>query len=297
MDKITRREAIEKTGRLVLGATGSLYLGSTLAGCSDQSIDPESVARVMEGGQKAELSEIKLTVVYDNMHYKKGLKAGWGFSCLVQGLDKTILFDAGEFGDTLMSNMKILGLDPGEVEELVISHDHDDHVGGAQACLKHCKNPGVSVVRSFSSIHTRAFEQAGAHVREVTGPCRITRNCISTGEMKSLLKNEHGLIILTDQGSILITGCAHPGVADMAERAIQITGDELLLVMGGFHLFRHMNSKIRKTAQKLKDLGVRYVAPSHCTGTEAGLILLEAFGDNCLDSGVGRVITASELKG
>ncbi len=159
------------------------------------------------------------------------------------------------------------------------------------------KNPGVSVVSSFSSIHTRAFEQTGARVREVTGPCRITRNCISTGEMKSLLKNEHGLIILTDQGSILITGCAHPGVADMAERAIQITGEELLLVMGGFHLFRQMNSKIRKTAQRLKDLGVRYVAPSHCTGTEAGLIFSEIFGDNNLGSGVGRVITASELTG
>ena len=42
---------------------------------------------------------LKLTIVYDNNAYKKGLKSAWGFSCLVQKEGKTVLFDVG--GDAL----------------------------------------------------------------------------------------------------------------------------------------------------------------------------------------------------
>lgn len=53
--------------------------------------------------------------------------------------------------------------------------------------------------------------------------------------MKNFVRNEHSLVIFTDNGLIILTGCAHPGVVEIVERAKKITKQEVLLVAGGFH--------------------------------------------------------------
>ena len=55
---------------------------------------------------------MKLTIVYDNVVYKKdiGLKSDWGFSCLIETEDETVLFDTGTEGDILLNNMERLGI-------------------------------------------------------------------------------------------------------------------------------------------------------------------------------------------
>jgi 7,8-dihydropterin-6-yl-methyl-4-(beta-D-ribofuranosyl)aminobenzene 5'-phosphate synthase len=44
------------------------------------------------------MQDVNITVVCDNNPYKEGLETGWGFSCLVGGPEKTILFDTGPGG-------------------------------------------------------------------------------------------------------------------------------------------------------------------------------------------------------
>jgi 7,8-dihydropterin-6-yl-methyl-4-(beta-D-ribofuranosyl)aminobenzene 5'-phosphate synthase len=81
--------------------------------------------------------EMKITIVYDNESYGKGLQADWGFSCLVE-VENTpkILFDTGANGEILLSNMERLHIDPQAIEEVFISHGHFDHIGGLSAFLK-----------------------------------------------------------------------------------------------------------------------------------------------------------------
>ena len=80
---------------------------------------------------------MKVTIVYDNTVYQKGLKSDWGFSCLVEG-EKTprILFDTRTSGSILLSNMKKLNIDPASINEVFIPHAHFDHVGGLPDFLK-----------------------------------------------------------------------------------------------------------------------------------------------------------------
>ena len=71
---------------------------------------------------------MKLTIVYDN-NAKPGLKAGGGFSCLVEN-KKNILFDTGDNGAKLIYNLKKLNKNINDIDYVVLSHEHWDHIDG-----------------------------------------------------------------------------------------------------------------------------------------------------------------------
>jgi len=54
----------------------------------------------------------------------------WGFSALVEVDGRRILFDTGMYPDTVLKNAHELHIDLSDVEDVVLSHFHDDHTGG-----------------------------------------------------------------------------------------------------------------------------------------------------------------------
>jgi len=295
MSVLTRRESIKRVGRYLLSMATCTIYPSFLSGCSDQELDQSIAAHISKNTSYADIGNLKLTVLYDNIPYKKRLRTDWGFSCLVEGLDKTILFDAGRFDNIFMSNISKFQIDPHQIDNLFISHDHPDHIGGVMKFLEVRPKINVALVKSFRSGFKKAVRKRGADITEIDRPSIVTNNCFSVGEMKSFVKNEHALVIRTDKGSIILTGCAHPGIVEIVKRTKKITNDEVLLVMGGFHLLMDDGSSIRKKATRLKEIGVQYVAPTHCSGEEAQQIFAKLFGDRYLDSGLGRIITANDF--
>ena len=292
MPKITRREMLQKGGRLAAGAAiGSAYL--PLIGCSVSSEDIDRLPP--EALRPADLEDLKLSVLYDNCHYKKGMKVDWGFACLVEGLDHTILFDTGRHDTFLLSNMKALGVDPARIDDIVISHKHMDHTGGLDTLMEMRVGKNVCLVKSITLGLRGKLAGYGATLTEIDDPVVIAKSALSTGAMKRVLISEQGLIILTSRGVILIVGCSHPGIVEMVVRARRLTGMEILLVMGGFHLLNHYAPDVEEIVAQLKDLGVKYVAATHCTGTEARRIISSGYGKNYLDCGAGRVITAGDF--
>ena len=111
-----------------------------------------------------------MTIVYDNNRFDPRLKTAWGFSCVVRGLEKTILFDTGGDGHTLLGNMRQLGVEPAEVDIVVLSHIHGDHTGGLERFLE--KNPRVVVYLpdSFPGSFKKAVISLGARVEGVLKP-------------------------------------------------------------------------------------------------------------------------------
>jgi 7,8-dihydropterin-6-yl-methyl-4-(beta-D-ribofuranosyl)aminobenzene 5'-phosphate synthase len=295
MEEFTRREAIVQGGRLLSGSMVLALPQGVLSACSPSRPDTSTVEHIRKNIQKASLDRVRLTIVYDNYRFDERLEADWGFSCLVEGLDRTLLFDTGRYHDAFASNLFKLGIDPKTVNELVLSHDHPDHVGGALKFLGWNSRVTVSLVQSFPYGFKKSLRKSGADVTEITNAATISRNIVSTGEMKDIVRNEHSLVVITDQGAIVLTGCAHPGIVEIVERSLMLTGQEILLVAGGFHLISDYASSIRKIALKLKDLGVRHVAPTHCSGSEARQIFSSVFGKRFLHGGVGRIITANDF--
>jgi len=232
---------------------------------------------------------ITITILYDNYVHMEGTKVDWGFSCMIKGTEKTILFDTGTKPDILFHNIKRLDVNPRDAELVVISHNHGDHTGGLWALLE--KNPLVNVYipYSFPDAFARKVEKNKAKVITVNQPVQVCKNVFLTGEMGDGIK-EQSLILDTDKGLILVTGCSHPGIVDIVKKAMEIGKKKVLLVFGGFHLMRKSEDELKEIIAELKKLGVLKVGATHCTGEKAIKLIKEAYGKNFVDIGTGKVL-------
>jgi len=232
---------------------------------------------------------LRITVVYNNVMHTPGLKTAWGFAAVIEAGADVVLFDTGGHGPTLLANMKRLGIDPQSIDAIVLSHIHNDHTGGLDAFLARQPNVTVYLPRSFPAAFRQGVEQRGARVVIVSGPQRLFGNLYSTGEMGDGSK-EQALIADTTAGLVVITGCAHPGIVDIARAARTYLGKDIYLLMGGFHLLGRDLEQNRATVAELRQLAVRKVAPSHCTGDAAIALFRENWKSDFIEGGCGAVI-------
>ena len=161
---------------------------------------------------------ITIQVLYDNYTSGEGLTADWGFSCLITGTEKAVLFDTGAKGDILLQNMAKMNVAPDAAEVAVISHNHSDHTGGLLSVLGKNGNRTVYLPPSCPKTMVQQVESLGAKVVTVTKPVEICRGVFLIGPLGDKIV-EQALAVDTAKGLVLITGCSHPGVIDMAKRA------------------------------------------------------------------------------
>jgi 7,8-dihydropterin-6-yl-methyl-4-(beta-D-ribofuranosyl)aminobenzene 5'-phosphate synthase len=211
---------------------------------------------------------MKITIVYDNEAIRAGLRTGWGFSALVENAGAPpLLFDTGADGSALSHNMNQLGIDPRDIGAIVISHAHGDHAGGLPEVLRVNQTAELYVPASFR----RAFPERSVTV--VTESIRIRGNIFSTGELEGI---EQSLVLRTDKGIFVLTGCAHPGIKTILAAAAKL--GEIYGIAGGFHGFRDFDA-LR---------GLSSICPCHCTTHKQAIRNL--FEDRALECGAGLVI-------
>jgi 7,8-dihydropterin-6-yl-methyl-4-(beta-D-ribofuranosyl)aminobenzene 5'-phosphate synthase len=247
------------------------------------AMDKQGDARMTE-------ASITLTVLYNNVPHDERVTTAWGMACLVEGTGKTVLFDTGGDGRILLQNMKTLGKDPEAVDVVVLSHIHADHTGGLEKFLKQNSHVRVFLPDSFPASFKSAVKDTGAEIMAVRDPERITEGVHTTGQMGALLK-EQALVVDTPKGLVVVTGCSHPGVANIATRAVEVCPDrDFYLVTGGFHLGGQGRADIEGIIKTFRKLRVHKVGPSHCTGDPAIEMFREAWGENFLDLGCGAQV-------
>ncbi len=230
-----------------------------------------------------------ITVIYDNNKQDDRLKTAWGFSALIRSQGKSILFDTGGDSPTLLSNMEILEIDPGEVDIVVLSHIDGDHTDGLAGFLEQNSDVTVYALASFPEDFKSQARASGAVVESILEPKKLLENVYTTGELTNR-SNEQGLILDVGVGIVVITGCAHPGIVKMVERAKEVVKKDVLYVMGGFHLGQKTDEEIEQIIADFKRLGVRCADPTHCSGDRARELAQKAYGDKFLKLGTGSII-------
>jgi 7,8-dihydropterin-6-yl-methyl-4-(beta-D-ribofuranosyl)aminobenzene 5'-phosphate synthase len=224
-----------------------------------------------------------LTVVYDNRALGPGLEPDWGFSCLIETPDTTILFDTGQDGTILLRNMATLGHPADKIQTVVLSHNHADHTGGAAALLRQNNRLQVYALPSTAP-EVRAGALSGARWCDVGEPQQIADGIWTTGPLGTALP-EQSLILQGEAGQVLITGCAHPGIVEIVSRVRE--HGSVSTVIGGLHLKDMTAAECRAVVSGLQALGVLRVAPCHCTGDRAIEQFREAYGKGFTAAGVG----------
>jgi len=211
---------------------------------------------------------MKITVVYDNEVKKDGLRAGWGFSAIIEGEKASpILFDTGADSPTLLHNMKELNIDPKSIDTIVISHAHGDHTGGLSELLKINETARLFLP---SSLRT---EFLGRAVTIVKNAIQICEGVFSTGELEGV---EQSLALKTEKGIFVVTGCAHPAMRNILGAASKF--GKLYGIAGGFHGFRDF--------KLFERLSIIYLC--HCSQYKGEI--LDLFPGKASQCGAGLVI-------
>lgn len=233
------------------------------------------------------------TILYDNTTEDPRLAVEWGFSALVEYKGHTVLFDTGLDGLSLLGNMEVLGVNPQVIEADVLSHEHGDHTGGLQHLLATGIQPEIYIPASTASMVTQE-QREQYKIVEVSYPVEILPGMFSTGELSGSMP-EQGLVVETPEGIVVITGCAHPGIVRMVLRASEIVDGEIALVVGGFHLGNYNSGQIDAIIADFRNMGVKQVTPTHCTGEQQIAQIAEAYGEDYIPGGAGRVIVIGDL--
>lgn len=231
---------------------------------------------------------LKLTILYDNNSFKESLQTDWGFACFIDTGKNKILFDTGDDGEILLSNMSKLGIDPKIIDTVFLSHFHHDHTGGLKDFLKINSNVTVYFPQSFPLELITLIKESGANPISVSDFTEILPDVFSSGEIKAAIP-EQSLVIRRPNELIIITGCAHPGIVRIVQKIKDTFPDELIyLVLGGFHLLRSSEEEINDVIQKMYGMVVLSVAPTHCTGEAARKMFKDAFDADYVEIGVGK---------
>ncbi|OLN33081.1 MBL fold metallo-hydrolase [Desulfosporosinus metallidurans] len=253
------------------------------------------------------MRKLKVTILVENtVGVPLGLLSEWGLSMLLDFGDERILFDTGEQGN-LMSNAQILGHDLRQVDRLILSHGHYDHTGGLLKFLQYRgRIPVYAHPDLFIGHYGRGFngqgdkyngvpfcseqlESAGAEFHWHRDPVELSPGLWLSGEIPresafeqvddrlveikegkvvpDTIPDDFSLFYVTDQGLVILLGCAHSGLVNIVEHAKRVTGeDRVRAIIGGTHLGPAAPDQQKQTIEYLRGLDLSCLAPNHCTG-------------------------------
>jgi 7,8-dihydropterin-6-yl-methyl-4-(beta-D-ribofuranosyl)aminobenzene 5'-phosphate synthase len=259
-----------------------------------------------------------------------GLLAEWGLSILVEVDGLKVLLDTGQTF-AVVHNARTLGIDLSTVNWIVLSHGHRDHTGGLRDVLGSVRKPidiiahpdmwaAKYVLRQESAEYIgipflkEELERFGASFVLTREPVWFTDNIVTTGEIPMVtdyeeidpdlcvkegeelhpdpLWDDQALVITTEQGLVVVSGCAHRGIINTLHHAQKLTGvEQINTVIGGTHLIRASAERIELTIAALREFGIQRLGVSHCTGFAASVRLAEEFGEIFFLNNAGTRLT------
>ncbi len=226
-----------------------------------------------------------IKIVYNNMQgSNKELMAGIGFSAYIQFQGHEIIFDTGGDSTILMSNLKKMNIKVNNLDAVFISHNHWDHVFGLPGVLRKTKFK-TKVYVPDKSVESIANQIPRADIIVNPEPTEILKNVWSSGAMKTDYRQkelyEHSLLLMNKEKATVITGCSHPDIISISEKILSLPFVNYIdIIIGGFHWKDLSKKEVIKKSDKLKNMKINKIAPSHCTGDISNRILKNEWNEN-----------------
>jgi 7,8-dihydropterin-6-yl-methyl-4-(beta-D-ribofuranosyl)aminobenzene 5'-phosphate synthase len=275
------------------------------------------------------LPYVRITLLAENTAVGRGILGEHGLSWLIEAGGRRVLFDLGQ-GMVLARNAAAIGVDLADVEAIVLSHGHYDHVDGWTVLPEAVKKVpvylhpaaleekfqgkgGGRMERVNDPAVLRAIGSEALARRSSEGPVEVVEGLWATGEVPretgyedtggaffldqdgtrvDPLADDQSLFFRTEAGLVVVLGCAHAGVVNTLRHVRRLCPDRPLhAVVGGMHLVNAGGERLERTIADLRDLAPDWLGPNHCTGEAAVAALTAAFPGRILSCHAGRTLT------
>ncbi len=265
---------------------------------------------------------MKITTLVENSSPRPDLASEHGLALWIEHEDTAILFDTGA-SDAFVRNAQALGIDLSTADAIVISHGHYDHTGGLDAAAGVIADSPVYVGRGSTDpkyarretgiadigFNPDVVRALGDRIRTVSNGeliapgvtvlCDFSSASALPADNGRLLAGERShplpdpfddeiaIVLETESGPVLITGCSHRGIGNIVVDATRHFGP-LAAVFGGFHLHKESEERVASIAEDLK--GVPRIIGGHCTGDSAMAVLRGKLGKAVSEFHTGSVL-------
>lgn len=275
---------------------------------------------------------MRITTLSENTAGRLDMEAEWGLSILVETGKSRVLLDGGQ-GHAAVHNAQALGVDIRHLDAIVLSHGHRDHTGGLRWVLwksgptpvighpqvmvsRYAKLPNGSHQEVGMPYPRAELEGMGARLQLGSEPVKLSDEIMTTGEIplndeyesvdSNLFLKEHreylpdtipddqALMVQSEEGLVVVTGCAHRGLINTLRRARKLTGQDVYMAIGGAHLLHASEERVLLTVAALQEMGVKRIGVSHCTGLPAAAIMSHQLGERFFFNMAGTVVTVGK---
>lgn len=242
---------------------------------------------------------MKVNILVEDKPVDEVFKSEFGLSMYIEYDGKNILFDVGS-SSAIYDNAKLLNIDLEEVDYVILSHGHRDHLGGLKHMMPIVKKSEVYASQFidgeyYANLLTKGLTYIGIDKEIDTSsfkkikedPIFITDNiAIITNKYEDKFKpygnkslfqkidqkyvlddfSHEIILVIRENGKLVIfTGCSHSGITNMVNSAKDIFPDcPVKGVFGGFHLFNPL-TKITESIDVLNNLANDLKSYKGCT--------------------------------
>jgi 7,8-dihydropterin-6-yl-methyl-4-(beta-D-ribofuranosyl)aminobenzene 5'-phosphate synthase len=254
-------------------------------------------------------TRLEIIPLYEEDRADEQFDFGHGVSYLIRTDAATILMDLGNNPTEAahlpaLQNMQTAGIPWEEIDAIVISHPHPDHMGGVKAWQDNTLSFGdFTGDLNQMPIHVPAsIAYSDATLIPSPKPTLVSKDIATTGVISypevfpislfSAKGYEQGLVIhVAGQGLVMITGCGHPSMEKLVSRAETLFNKPVVGVVGGLHYEKLSTEEVQSHIQFLEPRQPRLVALSpHDSSPEALAAFQSTFPEAYQYIRVGEVI-------
>ena len=253
-------------------------------------------------GQNLKVNDYKITILSTML--SDFYIGEWGFSALIELDGKKILFDTGSRENTVLNNAKELKIDLNGIENVYLSHNHKDHTGGLINLKKNHPNsfsvahvgegifysrPSNKADKNYILLNKEKIKDMGVNFLSYKNATQIFPGVWTTGQVprkydeknwsrlgkivnhlgeteEDTIPEDQSLFFDTEDGIVMVSGCGHAGIVNTIDYIKKIIPNRPInKVVGGFHLLKLSDKKLKWTANKMLESGVEVFVGAHCT--------------------------------
>lgn len=271
--------------------------------------------------------QMRIVNLIENTEGYPGCSYEHGLSFYIETKKQKTVMDTGA-SDAFLANARLLGIDLGEVDQVILSHGHYDHGGGIMAFAG--EHPGVRIYMQrsaggeFYHIKPEGTKYIGLDPRITKMPqCVLLDGDVEIDEELFLftdikgrkmwpegnrkLKKKEGddlvqddfrheqcLVVREGNFHVLLSGCAHNGILNILDRYRQLFHRWPDVLISGFHMKQDVYKEtdldnIKETARILKKTGILCYT-GHCTGRKAYDVMKEILQEQLHPIHSGEII-------